>query len=400
MMWSTRQLGQIADLLGGGTPKRRCPEYFGRFIDWVTPSDLPPIGTVALLGKTAEGLSEQGLQNSSARRIPAGSVLFSSRASIGKIAVTDRECATNQGFAALVPKPGMVDPWFLAYLLCRYTGEITALAGETTYKEVNRSKLRDFEVHLPLDVAEQRRIVNRIQECVVRIQEMQLLRATALKEATTIESAVFGDVIESWNGAARPREVQLGSILLGVQYGTSVKANNQQRGIPILRMGNIQNGALDTTDLKHIELNARDVAKYRLEDGDILINRTNSLELVGKAALFTALSGDWVFASYLIRLIVDTQKALPAYITTVINSRIGRDYILRTARRAIGMVNVNAQEIRRLPIPLPGLTQQEEIVERANAAKAIARQLRSEMDLIPIESLPRAILRKAFAGEL
>ena len=121
--WTTSKLADIATILGGGTPSRAEPSYFGGDLPWVTPTDLAPIGKIVALGDVAESLTRTGLQNSSAKLIPAESVLFSSRASIGKIAVTDRVCATNQGFINLTPKKDIVCPWFLAYLLGRYTSD-------------------------------------------------------------------------------------------------------------------------------------------------------------------------------------------------------------------------------------------------------------------------------------
>ena len=90
-----RTLEDVAVLVGGGTPSRSMTEYFGGKVPWVTPSDLPPLGAVRLLGPVAEHITEAGLRNSSATLVPPGTVLFSSRASIGKIAVADRECSTN-----------------------------------------------------------------------------------------------------------------------------------------------------------------------------------------------------------------------------------------------------------------------------------------------------------------
>ena len=93
--------------------------------------------------------------------------------------------------------------------------------------------------------------------------------------------------------------------------------------------------------------------KYLLSPGDVLVNRTNSLELVGKAATFDRQDGEWAYASYVVRIQVDTERVLPEFVTATINSRIGRRYVLRTARRAIGMVNINAKEMAGFPIPLP-----------------------------------------------
>ena len=132
----------------------------------------------------------------------------------------------------------------------------------------------------------------------------------------------------------------------------------------------------------------------------MLINRTNSLELVGKAATFNISDGDWVFASYLVRVEVNKSVALPEFVTAVINSRIGRDYVNRTARRAIGMVNLNAKEMAKFPMPMPSLESQLEIVEQLRTARQAATELRSIMANPGLPMLRQSVLRRAFAGEL
>ena len=99
--------------------------------------------------------------------------------------------------------------------------------------------------------------------------------------------------------------MELGQILTKVQYGTSVKASPEPNGLPVIRMGNIQVGAIKTTDLKYLQLPPVEVERYRLEKGDILINRTNSAALVGKAGLFN-IEGDYLFAA----LIYETPAAI------------------------------------------------------------------------------------------
>ena len=193
-----RTLEDVAVLVGGGTPSRAKSEYFGGDVPWVTPTDLPPIGTIRILGSVSENLTEAGLKNSSAKLVPPGSVLFSSRASIGKIAVTNRECATNQGFCNFVPKRDVLDPWYLAYYLSSETHNIAALAGKTTFKEVSRKKLRSFSIPVP-SLGEQHRIVARVKECMERIDEIRALLSQASSEAdllmrTTLARAFTGDL--------------------------------------------------------------------------------------------------------------------------------------------------------------------------------------------------------------
>jgi type I restriction enzyme, S subunit len=157
--------------------------------------------------------------------------------------------------------------------------------------------------------------------------------------------------------------VELGSVLELVQYGTSEKANTSSDGTPILRMNNIVDGQLDLTRLKYIQLPERERIKLLLRDGDILFNRTNSKELVGKCAVFHA-SGEYVFASYLIRLRVIPDQASPDFIVYAINSSIGRLQIDALSRQIIGQANVNTDELRSLRIPLPPLSIQSHIVRR------------------------------------
>jgi type I restriction enzyme S subunit len=351
------------------------------------------------LSEVRDSLTEAGLNASSAKVLRVPAVLFSSRASIGKIAVATRACTTNQGFINFMPDISRLDPWFLAYYLRFRTPDIIQLAGETTYKEVSRGKMRDFPLWLP-PLSEQRRIVARIQECLARVEELSHLSSTLRLEAEAIEAAVFRDAVEGLPEEQR-RLASLGGLIVGSQYGTSTKANSDGRGCPVLRMGNIQNGHLSFHDLRYVPLSPEEAKKYLLREGDVLINRTNSLELVGKAAVYeSAPDGDHVFASYLIRLRLDTGRAVPQYVSAAINSAYGRDYILRTARRAIGMVNINAKEIAAMPLPFPSPDQQRRVVASLKAARDTASGILESVDVEQVEALRDSVLRHAFAGEL
>ena len=165
-------------------------------------------------------------------------------------------------------------------------------------------------------------------------------------------------------------------------------------------MGNIVAGYIDYSDLKYADLVENEKNKYLLHRGDVLINRTNSLELVGKAATFNRDDGAWIYASYLVRIQVDTSRVLPAYVTATINSRVGRSYVLATARRAIGMVNINAKEMAGFPIPLPPLEVQRGIVGRLAEARQASQQIRARLRATDAEVLRNAVLRRAFAGDL
>lgn len=150
---------------------------------------------------------------------------------------------------------------------------------------------------------------------------------------------------------------------------TDEKANAEKKGIPVIRMNNIVDGYLDLTNLKHISLSTQELQRWLLYDGDILFNRTNSKELVGKCAVFHE-KGDYVFASYLIRIRTDGTRANPDYVSFIINSYIGRQQIDAMSRQIIGQANINTEELRSLRIPLPPLNIQQSIIERVHLKRA------------------------------
>lgn len=162
-----------------------------------------------------------------------------------------------------------------------------------------------------------------------------------------------------------------------IQYGTSEKANTTGNGTPIIRMNNLVDGALDLANLKHIRLRKSETEKLTLIDGDILFNRTNSKELVGKCAPFHE-QGEYIFASYLIRVRVDRTRANPDFISIALKSPIGRQQIDALSRQIIGQANINSEELRSLQIPLPPLPAQETMMKRVEADRAKIVKLKSD----------------------
>jgi len=193
----------------------------------------------------------------------------------------------------------------------------------------------------------------------------------------------------------------LGRVLDVVQYGTSVKADAPpNRGVPILRMGNIKEGKLGLAAMKYMDPRAEDIPKYELKHGDILINRTNSPELVGKSALFD-LEGKYVFASYLIRL-----RAIglvsPSYLTFLINSPIGRRHIDRVRHQVAGQSNINTHDIKSIPIPLAPSREQFQVAKKIQEMFSLADQVEDSIrnGLTNATILEHSLLTKAFHGEL
>lgn len=149
-----------------------------------------------------------------------------------------------------------------------------------------------------------------------------------------------------------------------IAYGTSSRLSGEPPGHRVLRMPNVTEDGWDLTELKYLEVETPPEA-WRLRRGDIVVNRTNSEELVGKAAVFDLNEdfGLWLYASYLLRLRVDRSIVHPRFLVAFLNSPAGRLQVNRVSRRAVGMANINSAEIADFLVPLPPLDEQTKLLE-------------------------------------
>jgi restriction endonuclease S subunit len=182
-------------------------------------------------------------------------------------------------------------------------------------------------------------------------------------------------------GNARFPVEPLGGLLQLVQYGCSELAKDEPPGIAIIRMNNLQSKGWDLSELKYIELSERELNSYKLVPGDILFNRTNSKELVGKCEVFEE-SGEWVFASYLIRVRTEKNRLLPQFASDFLGAAVGRLQIDRLSRQIIGMTNINAEEIREIRIPLPSISEQEKLVAAMDTARKQRHAKQAQADAV------------------
>lgn len=208
---------------------------------------------------------------------------------------------------------------------------------------------------------------------------MFAVRRGDIKKRADVVYAADLDLIQSRYANPLYDLVPLGTLTKVVQYGTSKRASSEPVGVAVLRIPNLQVEGWDLNDLKYLVLTTEELSTYRLEKGDILFNRTNgSRELVGKCEVFN-FDGDWVFASYLIRLRIDTATALPEFVTAFLNSFWGRRQVEHVSRQIL-MSNINAQEIRALRIPLPELTRQRDLIATLNACRVQHQAMLVEAD--------------------
>lgn len=294
-------------------------------------------------------------------------------------------CLGADGTKVLRPKNG-ADPKYLYYVLQQ------AHIPEAGYSR-HFKFLKQFQIPLPT-LDEQKRIAAILDKA----DELRRLRQRAIDRLNSLGQAIFYEMFG--DPASNPKGWPVGTIrdlLKEVKYGTSKKANSEVRGFPILRMGNITyDGQIETSDLKYIELEPNEIDKYTTRRHDLLFNRTNSKELVGKTAV---VKYDEIFAiaGYLIRARVN-DKGNPFYISAYLNSPHGKAVLQGMCKNIVGMANINAQELQDIQIHMPPVDLQNECAERIRGIDLAKEPM--ENARLRVESVFLSLQSRAFNGEL
>jgi type I restriction enzyme, S subunit len=307
---------------------------------------------------------------------PIGSVLMSVRAPVGDVNIASIEYCIGRGLASISLKNG--DNQFLFFLLQYLKDEIDKEGTGSIFKSINKAKLSGFEIPLP-PLPEQRAIattLRTVQEAKERtdavIAATKALKVAMMKhlftyglvppeeaERVALNETEIGSVPEEWD------VVKLGEVSEFLQYGTSKKCDYDVKGYPVLRIPNIVNGIIDSTDLKFLDTTIDDFNKIQLKIGDILFVRTNGVRnLVGRCAIYQGEPENSLFASYLIRVRLKSDRALPAFVQYYAETPSGREFLSGQASgSADGKFNINTQTIKRVILPLPDVMIQKKIVD-------------------------------------
>ena len=186
--WNWVRLESIAKVVGGHTPKRNVPDYWNGDIPWIVPTELPS-NTITVVRDSREKITQKGLKNSSAVLLPPGTVLYTTRATIGKVAIAGVPLTTNQGFTNFICS-NRVYNWYLAYCLMWLTPLIRKEAGQTTFSEVKRSRLRKVKIPLP-PFEEQKKIVAYLNTLRRDVESLRKLQQITDKELERLAPAIL-----------------------------------------------------------------------------------------------------------------------------------------------------------------------------------------------------------------
>lgn len=293
----------------------------------------------------------------------------------------------------------------LEFLLGRFRGESTQT---TNIANISSSVLGEYTFPLP-PLSEQQRIVERIEELFAKLDEakerlQEVVDSFAVRKAAILHKAFTGELTKQWrreNGVsdASWEEKTIGEICSSLKYGTSKKSSDDGE-VVVLRMGNLQNGEIDWSNLAYTS-DEEDIKKYLLKSGDVLFNRTNSPELVGKTSIYRG-EMPAIYAGYLIKLDYEKNIVVGDYLNYYLNSSKAKEYYMQVKTDGVSQSNINAKKIGEFEIPLPSLSEQHEIVRLIDdlLARERSAQQATEQALASIDLMKKSILARAFRGEL
>ncbi len=392
--WQTKTLGEVCNIVNGSTPLRSNQEFWTNGdVSWFTIDDIREQGRV--ISYTKQKITNKALSKNSERLLPPESVLLCCTASVGEYAITKISLTTNQQFNGFVIKDRKIlDPIFLYYFSSTLKDQLLGLSGKTTIDFIPMSRLKGIEISFP-PLPEQQRIVKIIDEAFADIARAKENAEKNLQNSKELFELYSYNIFENPKYGIK----KLGELCTSVEYGSSSKSK-QVGKIPVLRMGNIQNRRIDWTILKYSD-NLEDNQKYLLKYNDVLFNRTNSPELVGKTAIY---KGEMpaIFAGYLIRINRRNDLLDADYLNYYLNSGIAKSYGKTVVISSVNQANINGAKLKCYPIPVPSLKEQQSIVVKLDALSTETKILEAiyQQKLNDLDELKKSILHKAFEGKL
>ena len=355
-------MGELAEIVGGGTPSTSVDSYWDGDIDWYAPAE---IGEQIYLKSSQRKITEEGLNKSSAKVLPVGTVLFTSRAGIGKTAILLKEGCTNQGFQSIVPNKDKLDSYFIftrSEELKRY-GEIVG-AG-STFVEVSGKQMANMELMMPTIMDEQQKIgeyFSNLDHLITlhqrKYDKLQIIKKSMLEKMFPQNGSCFPEIrfkgfTDSWE------QRKLGDVASSFEYGLNAAAKAYDGEYKYIRITDIDDNTHEflTDNLTSPDIDLIGADNYKLTEGDILFARTGAS--VGKSYIYRNSDGLVYYAGFLIRARINEEYDEEFVFQNTLTDRYNK-YIAVTSQRS-GQPGVNAQEYAEFEINVPKKEEQTKI---------------------------------------
>ena len=340
--------------------------------------------------------------------------LMSLTGNVGRVAIIDASflpAALNQRVACLrIKSEDSVRKEYIFYfcLQKQFVSDCIKSAKGSAQLNMSTEWLKEYPIPLP-PLAEQQRIVDRIESLFANLDEAKekaqaVLDSFETRKAAILHKAFTGELTAKWReehgvGMESWEKKSVGELCISLKYGTA-KKSDASGNVVVLRMGNLQQGEIDWSDLAYSN-DPDDIEKYKLFPGDVLFNRTNSAALVGKTAIYRG-EHPAIYAGYLIKLDYDHDKIIGDYLNYALNTLDAKKYCNSVKTDGVNQSNINAKKIGAYSFNVPSIPEQEKIVSVIQKLLSKEQQAKeaAEAVLDQIDLMKKSILARAFRGEL
>ena len=381
MNWPTTAIGEVCEVVSGATPKTSKPEFWDGNIPWVTPKDLGQLGQKHI-SDTPRHITEAGLKSCSAKMLPAQSVLLSSRAPIGLVAINTRPVCTNQGFKSLVPRFDLILPDFLFWWLKTHEKHIQSKGRGATFKEVSKKIVEELHIPLP-PLSEQRRIA----EILDKADALRSRRRDAIVQLDNLSQSIFidmfGDPATNSKGWPVGTLRSLGRVTTG---GTppSAKKGMFDGDIPFITPGDLESDQ----PVERTVTDAGAEASRMVDAGATLVCCIGTIGKIGKSTVRSAFNQQINAVEWGKRVHADYGYAVMRFFKPTIIAW-GSSTTLPILKKS---------SFERMEIPIPPMTDQQEFAQRIERVERVRTIHR--VALSTLNELFSGLQVMAFQGDL
>lgn len=390
--WPMVKLGEISEVVSGGTPKTSEPSFWDGGVPWITPADLGKNPGLTI-SEGEKFISQDGLKKSSAVLIPAGSVVLSSRAPIGHIATNTQPLATNQGCKSFVPSQELNASYLVHYLI-HIRGHLQQMGTGATFKELSRARAQEIPVLLP-PLAEQQRIAEILENGSQLVEQV----SSKLSLLDELEKSSYLSLFSSESATTPTQDIAANhkdSMRTG-PFGSQLKhAEFVDEGIAVLGLDNVVSNRFRWAEPRHITAEKYEQLKrYTVYPNDVLISIMGT---TGRCVIVPDDIPTTINTKHICAITTDHTRMLPEFLRASFLWHPEVRQVLRQQTKGAIMSGLNMGIIKKLPLPLPEISRQKEWVNNARAIDSGRQELLKQYR--QIQELSTTLQTRAFAGQL
>lgn len=326
-----------------------------------------------------------------------GDILLCIRATIGNINWSDDVYCLGRGVAGLKPEEKKLDPKYLWHFIVSSKKTLQKLGTGSTFKQISRSIIEETIIPLP-SLEEQKRIAAILDKADNLRRKRQQAIDLANQFLRSVFLDMFGDPVANPKGWEEIELKQIATIRSGVTKGRDLEGKSLV-SVPYMRVANVQDGYIDLSDIKEIEVPETDIKKYALEFGDILLTEGGDPDKLGRGAVWKKEIDTCIHQNHVFSVRIKTPlKILPEFLSDLIGSTRGKRYFLKVGKQTTGIATINKTVLSQFPTLIPPIDLQMKYLKMIQKREGLIKKIENSKSLHNL--IFNSLSQKAFSGQL